>query len=109
MKEDFIDHLASLSLEHAHARELWTRLVEAMPEVPEPTNFGGTPETSDIQFVWDNGDHHLEIDSLGDGYYEWLYLDRSDDALKDSSDVPLKLILPIVEYYLRLCIKENEQ
>lgn len=106
MKPDFITRLADLSSQYAHARDLWNKLVDAMPEVPEPTSFGSAEDNSDVQFVWDNDNHHLEVDSLGNGRFEWFYRDRSDGKT-DGQDGVL-IVPPVLLHYLIMCVKEED-
>jgi hypothetical protein len=50
-----------------------------------------------LQFVWDAGEHHLDVDFLPDGTFEWFYRNRStgelegQDGCSDVTTVPTAL------------------
>jgi hypothetical protein len=64
------------------ARELWRMLRAAFAQVAVP-QAGPVPEGG-FQFVWDEGEHHLEIDILADRTIEWFYRNRrTNDVVGD--------------------------
>jgi hypothetical protein len=66
------------------ARGLWDALCSLGTRVPVP-QAGPLPEGG-FQFVWDRGEHHLEVDILPDRSFEWFYRNRrTGDVAGDDS------------------------
>lgn len=72
------------------AREMWSKLCRTFQTVPIP-QAGPLPDGG-FQFVWDRGDHHLEIDVLPDAKLEWFYRNRKTGEVAgedvDAGDLP---------------------
>jgi hypothetical protein len=68
----------------AQAQALWRQIREVEPGLALPeavaTDAGG------LYIGWDDGPHHLEIEILATGQYEWFYRNRTTGIVQGEDD-----------------------
>jgi hypothetical protein len=63
---------------------VWKFLLEQVPTIGAP--HAGPTEDGGLQMVWDRERHHLEIEILPSGRYDWFYRDRQTDKHRDGEN-----------------------
>jgi hypothetical protein len=78
LMRDWLLFLDNLSIENGGdiARDFWVKLVHLFPNAMAPV-FIPFEDGSGVQFVWDNGNHHLDIDVLAAEAPDWFYRNRA--------------------------------
>lgn len=82
----FNSHLAD------RACAVWSELHGRLPKLPPPDQAGEIDGT--FQMVWDLNEHHLEIDVLREGGYEWFYRNRTTGDYCGEDDLSALSPLP---------------
>lgn len=93
--------------------KLWDRLRMAFPTLPFPVT-GPTADGVTIQMSWDLGRrnaagrpiHHIDVDVLANGMYEWFYRNRHSGAL-DGSEDPIYDLPPLFFTAMELCMRSH--
>lgn len=68
-------------------QSFWKRLVaEAGVAVPAPTTAGRSNDG--FVLVWDQAEHHLDVDLLDDGTLEWFYSNRRTEFFEGQEGLP---------------------
>ena|ERR1700722_3280800 len=61
-------------------QKLWDMLLTHREDMPIPTTCGGYEDAgTGCQFIWDGGEHHLEIEITDDNELEWFYMNRKNE------------------------------
>jgi hypothetical protein len=76
----------------ASAEQLWRDIQPATGRLPVPdavaTANGG------ILLAWDRDDHHIEIELMPSGSYDWLYRNRRTGVYAGGEDLALQALAP---------------
>ena len=77
---------------HPMANLLWQKIVDTGLSVKIPMAMPLEEDDADnaiLQFAWDQGDHHLDIDLISDGTLDWFYCNRKSNKADsgEGSDV----------------------
>lgn len=72
----------------ARVRRLWEALRQCMGEDLAPP-YAAPLEGGRFALVWDQGDHHFEIELLPNGTYDWFYMDRGSSLRGGEEDQAL--------------------
>ncbi|HYI08972.1 MAG TPA: hypothetical protein VEK57_07855 [Thermoanaerobaculia bacterium] len=76
----------------AAAERLWRsiRPVAGSVSVPDAV----ATETGGIFMSWDRGDHHVEIELMSTGRYDWFYRNRRTGHYGGGEDFPTQVLAP---------------
>lgn len=76
----------------ASAEHLWrgVRPVAGSVAVPDAV----ATETGGIFMSWDRGHHHLEIELMSSGRYDWFYRNRKSGVYGGGEDFPVQVVAP---------------
>ena len=76
----------------AAAEHLWRaiRPIAGSVSVPDAV----ATETGGIFMSWDRGDHHVEIELMSTGRYDWFYRDRRTGNYGGGEDFPIQVLAP---------------
>lgn len=76
----------------ASAERLWRQLrpIAGATSIPEAL----ATEAGGVLMVWDRGHHHLEIELMSSGTYDWFYRNRKTGTYAGGEDFPVQLLAP---------------
>ena len=76
----------------ASAERLWRNIrpVTGTTSVPDAV----ATETGGIFMSWDRGDHHVEIELMSSGRYDWFYRNRKTGIYGGGEDFPIQVVAP---------------
>ncbi|HYK04996.1 MAG TPA: hypothetical protein VE974_24795 [Thermoanaerobaculia bacterium] len=83
---------ATSSFIAASAERLWRSIRPTAGSLSVPDAVA--TETGGIFMSWDRGDHHLEIELMSSGRYDWFYRNRKTGAYGGGEDFPIQVIAP---------------
>jgi hypothetical protein len=75
-----------------NAERIWRYLRPLANNIAIPD--AAVTEGGGLFMSWDRGKHHLEIELLPNGRYEWFYRNRSTDAFAGEYNYPATTVLP---------------
>lgn len=107
----WLDYLRSLPergvsrLVAANAEQMWRRLRPLAIKIATPS--AEVTEAGGLFMSWERNAHHLEIEMMPTGRYEWFYRNRLTDEFGGDYDYPAKVMTPELLAQFRL-VAEND-
>lgn len=88
-----------------NTERIWRRLKPLASNVAVPD--AAVTESGGLFMSWDRGVHHLEIEILPEGRYEWFYRNRHTDVFAGDYNYPATVLAPELLAQFRLVAEHD--
>jgi hypothetical protein len=84
----------------ASAEQMWRDYQPADGKLPIPDAVA--TESGGILLAWDRDEHHVEIELMPSGSYDWLYRNRKTASYAGGEDLAFQILVPELLWHLLL-------
>jgi hypothetical protein len=76
----------------AQLETMWESIIKDIAFAPAPQ--AALAEDGTLVLSWDRGSHHLEIEMIADGLFEWFYMDVASSFRDSEEGLPIGTVSP---------------